>query len=93
MSATVQFIQYTPEQLQTEITAGVKRQLDDFLKHFEPIQPKEYLTRSDVSKMFNVDISTVHNWCKSKRLNPLGIGSRVYFLRSEVEASLKPLNV
>ncbi len=93
MSATVQFIQYTPEQLQTEITAGVKRQLDDFLKHFAPIQPKEYLTRSDVSKMFNVDISTVHNWCKSKRLNPLGIGSRVYFLRSEVEASLKPLNV
>lgn len=93
MSATVQFIQYTPEQLQTEITAGVKRQLDDFLKHFAPIQPKEYLTRSDVSKMFNVDISTVHNWCKSKRLNPLGIGSRVYFLRSEVEASLKHLNV
>jgi hypothetical protein len=43
--------------------------------------------------MFGVDISTVHNWCKSKRLNPLGIGSRVYFLRSAVKASLKPLNV
>lgn len=91
--ATVQFIQYTPEQLQTEITAGVKSQLDDFLKHFKPKQPNEYLTRQEVAQMFNVDISTVHNWCKSKRLNPLGLGSRVYFLRSEVEASLKPLNV
>ena len=93
MSATVQFIQTTPQELQQQINEGVKIQLQDFLKHFTPTQPKEYLSRQDVSKMFSVDISTVHNWCKSKRLNPLGIGSRVYFLRSEVEASLKPLNV
>ena len=93
MSATVQFIQYTPEQLQSEISNGVKIQLQEFLKHFTPTQPKEYLSRKDITEMFGVDLSTVHNWCKSKRLNPLGIGSRVYFLRSEVEASLKPLNV
>lgn len=93
MSATVQFIQTTPQELQQQINEGVKIQLQDFLKNFTPTQPKEYLSRQDVSKMFGVDISTVHNWCKSKRLNPLGIGSRVYFLRSEVEASLLPLNV
>ena len=90
---TIQFIQYSPEQLQAEIVAGVKSQLVDFLKHFTPKQPNEYLTRKEVAQMFNVDISTIHNWCKSKRLNPLGLGSRVYFLRSEVEGSLKPLNV
>lgn len=93
MSATVQFIQYTPEQLQSEISNGVKIQLDDFLKHFKPVQPAEYLTRQQVAKMFDVDLSTIHNWCKSGKLKPLGIGSRVYFLRSQVEASLKPLNV
>ena len=92
MSA-VQFIQYSPEQLQSEINAGVKRQLDDFLKHFTPKHPNEYLTRQEVAQMFNVDISTVHNWCKSKKLNPLGLGSRVYFLRSDIEASVRPLNV
>jgi hypothetical protein len=92
MSA-IQFISTTPEQLKAEINEGVKIQLQDFLKHFAPIQPKEYLTRLEVAKMFSVDISTVHNWCKSKRLNPLSIGARIYFLRSEVEASLKPLNV
>lgn len=91
--STVQFIQTTPQELQQQINEGVKIQLQDFLKHFKPKLPNDYLTRSDVAKMFNVDISTVHNWCKSKRLNPLGIGSRVYFLRSEIEASLKPLNV
>jgi hypothetical protein len=90
---TVQFISTTPQELQKQINEGVKNQLQDFLKHFTPTQPKEYLSRQDVAKMFGIDISTVHNWCKSKRLNPLGIGSRIYFLRSEVEASLKPLNV
>lgn len=89
----VQFIQYSPEQLKNEINEGVKIQLQEFLKHFTPAQPKEYLSRKDITEMFGVDLSTVHNWCKSKRLNPLGIGSRVYFLRSEVEESLKPLNV
>jgi hypothetical protein len=90
---TIQFISTSPQELQNQINEGVRIQLQEFLKHFTPTQPKEYLSRQDVSKMFGVDISTVHNWCKSKRLNPLGIGSRVYFLRSEVVASLKPLNV
>jgi predicted DNA-binding transcriptional regulator AlpA len=93
MSATVQFIQTTPQELQTQISEGVKIQLTEFLKHFTPKQPNEYLTRQQVAQMFNVDLSTIHNWCKSKKLNPLGIGSRVYFLRSEIEASLTPLNV
>ena len=92
MSATIQFVQYSPDQLKSEINEGVKIQLQEFLKHFTPTQPKEYLSRKDITEMFGVDLSTVHNWCKSKRLNPLGIGSRVYFLRSEVEASLTPLN-
>ena len=89
----IQFVATTPQELQQQINEGVKIQLTEFLNHFAPIQPKEYLTRLDVAKMFSVDISTVHNWCKSKRLNPLGIGSRVYFLRSEIESSLKRLNV
>jgi hypothetical protein len=83
----------TPNKFKKEIVNDVKTLLDEFLKHFAPIQPKEYLTRADVAKMFSVDISTISNWQKSKRLNPLAISGRIYFLRSEVEASLKPLNV
>ena len=91
--ATVQFIQTSPEELQQQINDGVRNQLENFLKEFKPKQVNDYLTRQQVAQMFNVDISTIHNWCKSKRLKPLGIGSRVYFLRSDIEQSLKPLNV
>jgi hypothetical protein len=92
MSATVQFVATSPQDLKNEITADVKVILDDFLKHFKPVQPVEYLTRQAVAKMFDVDLSTIHNWCKSGKLKPMGLGSRVYFLRTDIEACLIPLN-
>lgn len=91
--STIQFIQITPEQLQSEIIKGVQLQLEDLKKHFQAKTPNEYLTRQDVAKMFSIDISSVNNWSKNGKLKPLGMGGRVYFLRSEVEASLTPLNV
>jgi len=83
----------TPNEFKKEIVNEVKIHLDDFLKNFKPPTQKEYLTRSDVAKMFSVDISTISNWQKTGKLNPLAISGRIYFLRSEVEASLKPINV
>mgnify|MGYP003588439717 CR=1 FL=1 len=91
--STIQFIQCSPVQLKIEINEGIKNQLEEFLKHFKPIHPSEYLTRQQVAKMFDVNICTVNNWTKTGKIKPLGLGSRVYFLRSEIEASLKPLNV
>ncbi len=89
---SIQFIQVSPEQLQSEITKGIKSHLDDFLKNFKPKQPNDYLTRQEVATMFNVDLSTVANWQKNGKLKPLGMGGRVYFLRSDIEASLTPIS-
>lgn len=89
---TIQFVATTPQDLKNEITADVKVILNDFLINFKPIQPTDYLSRKKVADMFDVDLSTIHNWCKSGKLKPLQIGSRVYFLRSDIEASLTPLN-
>ena len=89
---SIQFISVTPEQLQSEISNGVKVILDKFLEHYKPVQPAEYLTRKQVAEMFNVDISSVHNWTKRGILKSFGIGGRVYFLRSDIEACLIPLN-
>lgn len=88
----IQLIQITPEELQKEILKGVKLQIDDLKNHFQPKQPNEYLSRSEVSKMLGVDLSTLHNWNKKKILNPLAISGRIFYLRSEIEASIKPIN-
>ena len=93
MDKTIQFISVTPQELQTLINEGVKNQLQEFLKLYAPKQPNDYLTRKQVAEMFDVDLSSIHNWCKSGKLKPLGLGARVYFLRSDIEQSLTPLNV
>lgn len=84
----IQFVQVTPEQLQDAILEGVKTQLEELKKNFQPQTPTEYLTRSEVSKMLKCDISTVHNWGKSGKLTRHAIGNRIYFKRSEVERAI-----
>ncbi|WP_034042202.1 helix-turn-helix domain-containing protein [Wocania ichthyoenteri] len=89
--ANIQFIQVTPDELTEVIVKGVKSQLDELKKEFQPKQATEYLTRNEVANMLSIDLSTVHNWCKSKKLKPLGIGNRVYFRRTDIEAALVEL--
>ncbi len=84
----IQFIQLTPEELQNEIIQGVKKELDQIKKDFQPKNPTQYLTRSEVADMLKIDLSTVHNWTKRGKLVSYGIGSRVYYKRAEVEAAL-----
>lgn len=90
--AKLQLIEVTPDEIVARITTSVDRKLDDFLKHYQPKQPNEYLTKRQVADLFNVDISTVHSWAKSNKIFPLGLGSRVYFLRSQIDSCLIPLN-
>ncbi len=87
----VQFISTTPEQLQESILKGVKSQLDELKKTYQPKQPEEYLSRAEVAKMLKVDLSTIHNWSKSGKLQRHGIGNRVYYKRSEVERAIVQL--
>jgi hypothetical protein len=85
---SIQFIAITPEELKTEILQGVKNQLDQLKKDFQPKEPTEYLTRNEVAEMLKIDLSSVHNWTKKGKLKPYGIGSRVYYKRVEVEQAL-----
>lgn len=88
-----EFFILTKEQLQEEIQNGLKAQLSEFAKNFQPKEPKEYLTRQEVVDMLQITYGTLNNWCKNGKLKPLGIGSRIYFLRAEVEQSLKPITL
>lgn len=87
----VQFIQVTPEQLQTAIVNGVKTQLDELKKHFQPKEPTEYLTRQETAEFLKVDLSTIHNYTKQGKLKAYGIGHRVYYKRKEVESAIVEL--
>lgn len=79
------------QELLTDV-AYIKAQYDELRNHLQPKQPTEYLTRTEVSELLKCDLSTVHNWTKKGKLKPYGIGNRVYYKRSELEAVLLPLH-
>lgn len=74
----------------SEEVCFMRNQLAELINKFEPKVPAEYLTRSEVAEMLKCDLSTIHNWTVKGKLIPYGIGNRVYFKRSEVEAALLP---
>ena len=63
-----------------------------FFSKFEPKPTeKKLLTKQETAELLSVNLSTIHNWVKNGKLNPKGIGGRVYFDRDEVLNSIKSL--
>ena len=87
----VQLINISEEQLSEMIQQTLSKELAEIKKDFQPKQPTEYLTREETSKLLNVNLSTLWNWSKKGKLQAFGIGNRVYYKRSDVEAAFKPL--
>jgi alkyl sulfatase BDS1-like metallo-beta-lactamase superfamily hydrolase len=88
---SIQLIQLSAEEFQGAIIDGVKLQLQDLKKHFQPKEPNTYLTRQDVAKMLKIDLSSVHNWTKRGILKSYQISGRVYYKLAEVESSIVEL--
>lgn len=84
--AQVQFIGTNPTDLITELENSLIPKLTEKLSvQFQPKEPTEYLTRSEVCKLLKIDLSSLHRWRKEGKIPSYGIGNRVYFKRSEVE--------
>ena len=88
MNQTMQFIQLSTEELKTIFIEVIKTELDDVKKHLQPKEPNRYLTRQDVAKMLDIDLSSVHNWSKKGILQPYQISGRVYYKLEEIENSI-----
>ncbi len=67
--------------------------LTDLKKQLELKRPEEFLTRHDVAKILKVHVATVDDWTSRGKLKKYGIhGRRALYKRSEVEASLTPID-
>lgn len=66
----------------------MRTQLSEIQKNFQPKIPTEWLTRNEVAELLKVDLSTLWNWHQKKKLIPFGIGNRVLYKRSDIDAAL-----
>ncbi len=82
----IQFVSTNPADLIKELKDSLIPELKTQLSaQFQPVQPTEYLTRSEVCKLLKIDLSTLHRWRKEGHIPSYGFGNRVYFKRSEVD--------
>lgn len=85
----VLLIQLTKVELKEMIDQAIKEALSINASSAHTIPSEVYLTRADVAKMFQVTLTAINKWCRQGKLNRHYIGSRVYFLRSEIDALFK----
>jgi hypothetical protein len=85
-------IQTTPQQLIEATVKGVKVEIENLKKEFQPREPEELMTRQETADFFKVDLSTIWSWQKKGKIRAYGCGARVYFKRSECLQVLTPLN-
>lgn len=86
MSENIQFIGLNPADFIDTLKEQLVPELQNRLaEQFQPKQPTEYLTRTDVCNLLQIDLSTLHRWRKSGVLVAYGLGNRIYFKRNEVE--------
>jgi len=80
------------EELKTEISEAVLKQLSPLINSLTPTQPeKELLTRKEVAKLYGVSLPTILDWTKTGKLIGYRIASRVRYKRSELEKSLSQI--
>ncbi len=58
----------------------------------ELVSENEFLTREGVCRLLSFNKTTLWKHTKSGKLKSYGIGNRVYYMRNEVLAAVKPIN-
>jgi excisionase family DNA binding protein len=84
------FTQVSPEELKTLINEALASKLKS-IQLSSATSHEDYLTTVEVSQLFKISISTVHNWRKAGTLVACQIGGRVYFKRTDIDNAVVQL--
>ena len=82
---TIQITELTTNELKSLLMKGVQQVVNQIREEFQPKTPTQYLTRKQVAKMLDINLTTLNNWTNRGALTSYGIQGRVYYKRDEVE--------
>ena len=88
----ITFHEATIDELANALLIKLKESEDDLQKSQNKTDShEEYLTTVEVSQLFKISISTVHNWRKAGTLLACQIGGKVFFKRSDIDNAVVQL--
>lgn len=79
------------EQLKTDISEIVKRELANHFTNSTQDPPTEILNRKQAAALLGVSLPTLLEWTKSGKVTGYRISSRIRYKRAELENSLKQI--
>jgi hypothetical protein len=90
----IQLLQITPEELTNLIKEGLKPELDLLIQNYKnkPQEHKEFITRKETAKFFEISLVCLHDWSKKGIVKPYKMGNRTYFRYSELVETLTSSN-
>ena len=91
-SKITQVFGISPNELKQDIINDIKTEINYIAQTFQPIKPREYLTRKEVAKILKVSLVTLHSWNKKKILNPYRLGNLIRYKRTEIDEALIRIN-
>jgi hypothetical protein len=81
------------DQLTELITNVFKIQLEDFKKEFTAkAENDDLMTRSEVLELLQINASTLWHWQNKGRISVYKFANKCYYKRSELMATITPLN-
>lgn len=75
----IKFIQIEPNELKSLLKESVKQELNQLKEEILCKNPTQYLTRKQVAKMLDINLTTLNNWTKKRILTSYAIQGRVYY--------------
>ena len=82
---TIQITELTTNELKSLLKENVKQEFNQLKEEILCKTPTQYLTRKQVAKMLDINLTTLNNWTNRGVLTSYGIQGRVYYKRDEVE--------
>ena len=79
----------SPDEFKEDILSGVRKELLNFSKKFQPKTESTWLTRKDVKEVLSISYPTIHKWCHKGILKPYKIGRQIRFKREEILKELE----
>ncbi|CAL65248.1 helix-turn-helix domain-containing protein [Christiangramia forsetii] len=83
----VQLIQETDSFI-NEILEKLEPTLKQLTETLKPKEPEELLTRKETAQLLKINLSTLNRWSKKGKIKRYCIENKIYYKRSEIEASL-----
>ena len=85
---TIQITELTTNELKSLLKESVKQEFNQLKEEILCKTPTQYLTRKQVAKMLDINLTTLNNWTNKGVLISYGIQGRVYYKRDEVEKAI-----